>query len=222
MYKSIFQKEWTKLRWVLLAYVVVSYFAIFSISMDIYHAFKVHGAVKYWNNVIAYQVFFFDMLKFIPVIGGFALAIFQFLPESLNNRYKLGFHLPISEKKLLLFMLLVGMLIIISVNFLTTIGFYIFISVFFPAEIVNVSVLSTLPWFLAGMIAYLGTATTVTEPNWFQRIVLGIMTYFSMNLLLREESFSQYTPVLGYYILIILIYTITILFPGHRLRKGSK
>lgn len=205
-----------------MAYLIISYSALASIAMDLNHAFKIHGAVKYWNNIIAYQIFFFQLLKYIPVIGGLVIAILQFLPESLNKRYRLSFHLPINEQKLLLYMLFIGGAAIVLIDLLTIGGYACISSIFFPAEIVKISMASMVPWFLAGLITYLGTATVVTEPNWVQRVVFGITTYFCINLLLQEGGFAQYNHILGYYIAILLLYTITILFPGHRLRKGAK
>jgi hypothetical protein len=222
MYRSLFEKEWIKLRWVFLAYLIISYSALASIAMDLNHAFKIHSAVKYWNNVIAYQVFFFQLLKFIPVIGGLTIAILQFVPESLNQRYRLAFHLPINEQKLLLYMLFIGSAAILMINLLTIGGYACICSIFFPSEIVKISMVTMVPWFLAGLITYLGTATVVTEPNWVQRIVFGITTYFCINLLMQESAYAQYNHILGYYVAILLLYSITILFPGHRLRKGAK
>ena len=93
---------------------------------------------------------------------------------------------------------------------------------FFPSDIVSISLATTIPWFLSGIITYLGTSATVIEPNWIQKIAIGVTTYFTYNLLLSEKLFAQYNNVLIYYFLITLIFGIIILFPGHRLRKGSK
>ncbi len=95
-------------------------------------------------------------------------------------------------------------------------------SSFYPYEIVFLSAISTIPWFMAGLIIYLGVSTVISEPNWFQKIVLSVMTFYSINLLLQEKSFGQYNQVLVYYTILIMLYTIMILFPGHRLRKGAK
>ncbi len=222
MYKSLFEKEISKTKWVLLAYLLVSYIALLSITSDLHYAFKTHGAIKYWLNVITYHSFYFEIFKFIPIIGGFALAILQFVPESLNKKYRLSFHLPINEKKLLLFYLLFGVVSILLINIVVMIGFIFISSRYFPHEIVTVSALSMMPWFIAGIIIYLGTATVTSEPNWFQKIVLGTMTFYSINLLIQEKLFCQYDNILGYYIILISLYIIIILFPGHRLRKGAK
>jgi hypothetical protein len=222
MFRSLFEKEWIKIKWVLLAYLVISAIAIISIASDLHYSFKIHGAMKSWTNVITYHTFYFSILKFIPIFAGLAISVFQFVPESLNERYRLSFHLPINEKILLLFNLLIGIVAILIINTIITLELFIISSTFYPAEIVNISIISIIPWFLAGLITYLGTSTVICEPNWTQRIFLSITTFYSMNVLTQERFLNQYTQIIGIYIVMIIIYTITILFPGHRLRKGAK
>ncbi|MBN2280170.1 MAG: hypothetical protein JXQ65_06295 [Candidatus Marinimicrobia bacterium] len=222
MYRSLFQKEWIKLRWAFLAFLVIGYAALFSIASDLHYGIKMHGAVKYWSNVITYHSNYFSLLKSLPVLGGIAIALLQFVPESINRRYRLFFHLPINEQKILLFMLWVGTGITLVIDGLILIGLYAIATLFFPAEIVTISLLTTLPWFLAGIITYLGVSTLAIEPSWVQKIAIGVTTYFTFDLLLSERNFAQYNDVLVYYLLITLILGIIILYPGHRLRKGSK
>jgi len=222
MFKSLFEKEWIKLRWVLLAYIIIGYAAIFSIGSDLQYGIKMHGAVKYWSNVITYHTNFFSILKYLPIFGAITLAVIQFVPESINKRYRLSFHLPMNEQKLLIFMLLFGIVSMLLLDVLIALGLFVVSGMFFPSDIVSISLVSIVPWFLAGIITYLGTSTVVIEPNWVQKVVIGITTYFTFELLMAERLFTQYNNVLIYYFLITLIYGIIILFPGHRLRKGSK
>lgn len=222
MFKSLLEKEWIKLKWVLLAYIIIGYAAIFSIASDLQYAISMHGAVKYWNNVITYHTMYFNILKYLPVLVAIALATIQFIPESINKRYRLAFHLPINEQKLLLFMLLFGVVAMVVLDILLVLGLYVVAYSFFPAEIMSMSLITVIPWFLAGIVCYLGTATLVIEPNWVQKITIGITTYFAFELLLSERLYIQYNTVLPYYLLITLLFGIIILFPGHRLRKGSK
>lgn len=222
MYRSLFEKEWIKIKWGLLAYLLISIVAVLSIASDIHYGIKVHGAMKMLTNLITYQTVFFGILKGLVILAGIAIAFFQFLPESLNKRYRLSFHLPISENRLLLFNLSVGVATIVVINIFIALFFFLVISIFYPHEVVSASVMTMIPWFMAGIIGYLGTATAISEPSWSQRIMLGIMTYFTLLIFTKEQMFNQHTQVLSYYCLLILLYSFIILFPGHRLRKGAK
>ena len=222
MFKSLFEKEWIKIKWALLAYLLVSIAAVFSIASDAHYSIKVHGAMKLLTNLITYQSIYFGMLKGLVILAGIAIAFIQFLPESMNKRYRLSFHLPISENKLLLFNLTVGVASILIINLIIALVFSVVIGKFYPIEILSSSVMTMIPWFMAGLIGYLGTATTISEPSWNQRIVLGLMTYFSIVLFTKEQMFNQYTQVLGYYFVLVILFSTIILFPGHRLRKGAK
>ncbi len=222
MFKSLFEKEWIKLRWVLLAYIVIGYAALFTIGSDLQYGIKMHGAVNYWSNVITYHVYYFNVLKYLPILSAIALALIQFVPESINKRYRLAFHLPVNEQKLLFFMLIFGVLFLLIIDLLIMAGLFVVSTIFFPTDIVSISLVSTIPWFLAGIITYLGISTMAIEPNWLQKIAIGLTTYFTFDLLLTEKLFAQYNNILIYYFLITMIYGIIILFPGHRLRKGSK
>jgi hypothetical protein len=222
MFISLFEKEWIKLKWVFAAYLIISFIALLSVLTDLNHAFKIYGAVKYWNSLITYQTIFFSILKYIPVIGGLAVALLQFVPESINKRYRLAFHLPINEQKVLLTMLAIGGAAILVINLLTIIGHMAIISIFFPSDVVTMSTATIIPWVFAGLITYLGASTVIIEPNWVQKIVFGTTTFFAMNLLMKEKTFAQYNHILGIYLILILLFSVTILFPGHRLRKGAK
>ena len=222
MYKSLFEKEWLKIRWVLLAYAIISLSVLIYIISDLHHSFEMKGAIKNWLAVIIHHKSYFSSLKYIPVIGGFAVAIFQFVPESFENRFRLSFHLPLNEIKLLLFMLVIGVTSILLVDIITILGFIFASSGFFTVEIVNASFQTMIPWFMGGIVTYLGIATVTVEPNWYQRIILALVTYFAMSLYFQGTGYKQYNHVLDVYLIPALLFTITILFPGHRLRKGAK
>ena len=207
MYKSLFEKEWMKLRWVLLAYLVIGIAALFSIASDLQYGIKMHGAVKYWSNVITYHTNYFSILKYLPIFAAISLALIQFVPESINKRYRLSFHLPINEQKLLLFMLFFGTVCLTLIALLLVCGLFIISSIFFPSEIVSISLVSTIPWFLAGIITYFGISTVAIEPGWFQKVAIGTITYFTYDLLLSEKLFAQYNTILIYYLIINSICT---------------
>ena len=222
MYRSLFDKEWLKVRWVFLAYIILSISVLVYIASDLRHTFEMKGAIKNWLAITIHHEMYFSSLRYLPMLGGFALAIFQFVPESFDNRFRLSFHLPINEIKLLLYMVILGLGAIIIVDLITIGGFIAVSSSFFPAEIVSASYQTMIPWFMAGLVTYLGIATAVVEPNWYLRIVLGLITYFTASLYTQGTIYMQYNHVLATYAIPILLLTITIIFPGHRLRKGAK
>ncbi len=224
MYKALFYKEWIKIRWALLGYLSVVVLDLLYIGLNLRYEFEVASAIRRWLVTINYQIQYFSpiIFKYLPVIGGLAIGILQFVPEAVKNRFRLSFHLPIEEKKMLLFEILIGIVFILAIYLIIIIGLLIIGNTFFPVELTRAAILTSLPWLLAGIIVYMATAMITSEPSWNKKIILMILTFFTLALYFQGRNFNQYNHCIIQYTILMLLFTITILFPGYRLRKGSK
>ena len=222
MYKAILYKEWIKIKWVLVGFAAICLAVLVYIGLDSRHNIEMSGAIKTWLLIIQRKVLYYSLLKYIPLFAGIALAVAQFVPEMTKNRFRLSFHLPIDEKRMLLFMILIGLLTNMLVYILIIVGLMITGSAFYPQEIVLSSLITVTPWLLAGIAGYLAASMIVIESTWKNRIILSIISIAYFNLLFLENGYNEYRFSFWNYFIVVILFSITILLPGYRLRKGSK
>ena len=139
-----------------------------------------------------------------------------------KNRFRLSFHLPIDERKLLMSMVSIGIINIVLISIVLIVGLLIIGITFYPFEITQASIITSLPWLMAGFLSYFVTSMIIVEPSWIYRILFIIIAYTSWELFFQEYAFNQYVYSIWKYFLFLLLFSIVILFPGYRLRKGSK
>ncbi len=222
MFKAILYKEWIKIRLFLIIVVSVSISSLLYIGFDVRHAIEMSGPTKNLLSLITYHTRYFSMIKYIPLVSGIALAIIQFVPEMTKNRFRLSFHLPIDERKLLMSMVTIGIINILLVSIILIVGLLIIGTTFYPVEITQASLMTSLPWLLAGFLSYFAASMIIVEPIWKFRVIYMVITYASWELFFQEYAFNQYVYSIWKYILFMTLFSIIILFPGYRLRKGSK
>ena len=133
---------------------------------------------------------------------------------------RLSYHLPISEKKLLLSMTSIGFFLLI-VNLVIIVGGLVGISyIYYTTEIVQSMISTIFPWLLGGIAIYFLTSTIILEPSWKYRIILIIIAFAFLKLLFMEGGYNEYQFSIWKYVLIIVFFPLMVLFPGHRFRKG--
>lgn len=221
MYQAILYKEWLKIRWVVLGSVLAILGVLGYLGLYVRLYFKMNEAINVWLYMIQRKVLYYSILKFIPLLIAIILAVTQFTPEMIKKRYRLMFHLPFSETRSLLFMTGVGLFSLLVNALLILIGLIIIGSTYFPAEVTVSSIITVLPWLLAGFVAYLATAAIILEASWKYRIIYALFFIPFIQSLFLERGYNEYQYSIGTYFLISLLFSIVILFPGHRLRKGS-
>jgi|AntAceMinimDraft_17_1070374.scaffolds.fasta_scaffold24840_2 hypothetical protein len=220
MFKSIIYKEWIKTRWV----VIISFLAVFItliyIQLEVRHYIELMTAFANWLYIVQRKMLYYEIFKYFPLIIGAVISILQFVPEMSKNRMRLSYHLPISEKKLLLSMTFIGFSLLI-VNLAIIIGGLVEISyIYYPTEIVQSMLFTIFPWLLGGIAIYFLTSTIILEPSWKYRIILIIIAFAFLKLLFMEGGYNEYQFSIWKYVLIIVFFPLMVLFPGHRFRKG--
>jgi len=220
MLKAILYKEWLKIRWVYLAMIVISLLLLLNIFLNIAHDMKFVGANGYWSSVIFRGFQFYHSLRFVPLLIGLVIAFAQFLPEMLMSRLKLTLHLPVKENKLLFQMIFIGFLALLLLFFLTVLMLSIMTRIYFPADILFSMLITTIPWFIAGFIAYFSIAMILIEPTWSQRILLILIVFGFVDLFLKNPWYNSYLHSLPKFILLAALFSITIMLSGNRFRKG--
>jgi hypothetical protein len=220
MIKSLFYKEWLKIRWTFLALGGISFIAIFYIFLDVAHGIELNGAVNYWAYLIYKKYPFGYDLLYIPFIIGVVLGIAQYYPEINSGRLKLTLHLPIKENKILITMVLLtgGLLLVL---FLINLLLFTLLSGFhFPKEITFFNLLIIIPFYIAGLLSYFATATIMVEPVWSRRIPQLI---FFLGLISILFGGGEFTTILILFFLILCCFSLmTILLSGFYYKRGIK
>ena len=221
MWKSVIFKEWLKIKWFAIAFTILGLLTIGYIFLTIQHSFLFSGGKNVWysSQFMGYQYFFY--FKFIPVLGGIALSVSQYVPELTNKRIKLTFHLPVKENKILLMMHSFGALTLTAAYLLLFVVFTALSRVYFPSQIVFDAVVSILPWIFAGYVTYFFVALIVLEPIWMRKLLYAAVAGLFTTIYLQSPGTAAYAPAnTGLFILTILL-SIVVLFSAYRFRKGE-
>ena len=223
MLKAILYKEWIKLRW---AVIVIAALTVLSLAYSIatinYYV-EFQGAFQNWMYVIGKNLLLKNIVfvKVLPLITGLAFALIQFVPEMTNKRMRLSYHLPISEKKLLISSTGFGYMFLLAEIIFLFFGLWLVISMTYPTEVVHKVLMTTIPWFLGGSAIYFMTAFIILEPTWIYRIIYVVVAYGLIELNFRASTYDQYQNLWAL-ILIVAVMPLTVMFAGHRFRRGTK
>ncbi len=221
MWKSVFYKEWLKIRWFIVGYTLLGVMGIGYLSLALKHNFAFTGGKNVWNAVLFQGYQFYSLFKYVPLAGGLAIAIAQYLPETVNKRLKLTIHLPLAENKVLLLMQAFGAGSLL-VSFLIFGGLLSgFSLIYFPIEMVADIVITILPWLLSGFAAYFMVALIILEPKWIFRFCYLLVGGFFLAIYFASSATSAYAPVNSGLIVLTALLSIAFVFSAYRFRKGE-
>ena len=222
MFKAIVFKEWVKIRWAYGAAAVVCLLMLGNIVLNLNHDIKFNTPIAVWSAIVFQGYQYYGGLRFIPLFVGLMVAAAQFIPEMVTSRLKLSLHLPVRENSIVLQMLAVGLiavaaLLLVAVLLLSVISLY-----YFPTQILRSALFSSAPWFLAGLVGYLGLSAIIIEPRWVRRAFLLIVSYGVIDSLLLAVNYETFIPLLPSATLVAACFTLAIVFTGYRFRRGVR
>ena len=189
---AIFYKEWIKTRWyLLLALLVTLGFAGYSM-LRINRVASMKGVEHVWEVMLSRDTVFVDLLEFIPLLVGILLALVQFVPEMHHKCLKLTLHLPYPQLRMINLMLLYGLMTVYMQGVLAP-------------ELYSRILLTALPWYLAGIAAYLLISWICLEPTWKRRVlnlVISVLLLRIFFLAPAPEAYNAFLPWLAIYTLL--------------------
>lgn len=166
MLKSIFYKEWLKLRlfWCLALVVHVGLVAYILLSLR--STLLAAGVVETWATMIGRDVLMVNALMYVPLVTGVCAAICQWLPEMQVKRIRLTLHLPIDYTASISAMLLTGIVGLCTLFTVDAAVLAIVEQLWLPRELVWRTFLTCLPWYIGGMLGYTLLSWCILEPQW--------------------------------------------------------
>lgn len=204
--RAIFYKEWIKTRWyLLLASLTMFGFVIYSM-LRINRVANLKGIEHVWEVMLAKDVVFVDLLEFIPLLVGVLLAVVQFVPEMHRKCLKLTLHLPVAQLKMVNQMLLYGLVSLLACFAICWLIMWGYMQSVFPHELYNRVLLTSAPWFVAGVAAYLLVAWVCLEPTWKRRVLYLVVSILLLRLFFlasAPEAYNGFLPLLVIYTLLL-------------------
>lgn len=222
MIKAIFYKEWIKTRWYwLLSLLLSTGFAGYAM-LRVARVYSMKGAEHLWIVMIQRDAIFVDLLQFVPLFVGLAFALVQFVPEMHHKSFKLTLHLPIRATRAVAAMLSFGSVLLIATFALSLMLMWGYLQSVLAPELWQHIILSTLPWYLAGLAAYLLTAWISLEPTWKHRVINGVVALLLLRIYFMSpapESYNSFLPLLA---VVTLSYSLLSMLSLTRFRDGRQ
>jgi len=221
MVKSIVFKEWLKIRWAAYAVSLIFLLMLGYIYLNTSYYMRFMAPSEMWYNVVvrAY-IYYGNLFIYLPLFAGILIGITQFVPEISENKLKLHLHLPLKENYLLFWMIFIGTALLLIIFIVSFLILELISSLFFPYEVLKSVLLTSLPWFLTGLIGYWAVAMISIEILWKVRVAMMILSFGFISLLLNLEIFNSYENSILIFILLSLFFTFQIFLSGYRFRKG--
>lgn len=218
MIQAIFRKEFFKIRLLSLLTLAVHICILLYIYVSTRRLFILDHPEVVWYRVLHLGQIHYGLLKYIPLLSGILIACFQFLPEMWGERFRLSLHLPVSPALVALSHLLVGMTVYCVMALADLCGLGLIASLFFPWQGIKISLLTALPWTMAGAGAYLGMALTLLEPDFRLKAVNLIIGAGVTGFYLQNVDPGAYGPSLVLLIVPLVLMMPAVLLPVFRFR----
>lgn len=219
-YQGLLYKEWIKLRYLgLLPFALL----LLALGESFYSMNNLHaasGGQSLWTQVLFRSRMYFERMQYLPLFTGIWLAGVQFLPECLNKRLRLFFHLPVHEQKALVLMLGTGFALLLGFSALFCVVQTHIVSRFLPTEVAQLTVQTILPLCLSGFVAYLATVLVLIEQRPWRRCWHAMLGYVLATALCNLNGYGRYVDNLPVFALLALALLLGL--PGvlDRIRRG--
>ncbi len=222
MIKAIFYKEWIKMRWFcLVAALFLAGFTAYAL-LRVQRVITFKGAAHIWGVMLEKEVVFIDILQYLPVLLGVLLALVQFIPEMTHKRLKLTLHLPFPQRKMILLMMGVGLAALAVLSAVQAFVLWCYFHTLLAPELVSRILLTSLPWYLAGLALYPLAAWVCLEPTWRRRVADILVAVGVCRLFFLSETPQAYDGMLPWLLALLLCVLFFPLLSVYRFKQGCQ
>lgn len=222
MIKAIFYKEWIKMRWFcLVAALFLAGFTAYAL-LRVQRVITFKGAAHIWEVMLEKEVVFVDILQYLPVLLGVLLALVQFIPEMTHKRLKLTLHLPFPQRKMILLMMGVGLAALAVLSAVQAFVLWCYFHTLLAPELVSRILLTSLPWYLAGLALYPLTVWVCLEPTWRRRVADILVAVGVCRLFFLSETPQAYDGMLPWLLALLLCVLFFPLLSVYRFKQGCQ
>lgn len=222
MIKAIFYKEWIKMRWFcLVAALFLAGFTAYAL-LRVQRVITFKGAAHIWEVMLEKEVVFIDILQYLPVLLGVLLALVQLIPEMTHKRLKLTLHLPFPQRKMILLMMGVGLAALAVLSAVQAFVLWCYFHTLLAPELVSRILLTSLPWYLAGLALYPLAAWVCLEPTWRRRVADILVAVGVCRLFFLSETPQAYDGMLPWLLALLLCVLFFPLLSVYRFKQGCQ
>jgi len=188
MIKSIFTKEWLKVKFYFYflfatSFIILAYFA-FNLNFDF--ATIEPESMMWYRFIQIEQKPYFYLVYFYLIIGAI-IAFSQFLPEIIQKRIKLTLHQPLAVSSIANFHLLFGMIILCILFIFLSLSLLIITSLYYPKEIIQIILEDTIAYSFASILLYILLSSLIIEQNKKVQILKAIITALFLFTFIKEK-----------------------------------
>lgn len=180
------------------------------------------GAAHIWEVMLEKEVVFIDILQYLPVLLGVLLALVQFIPEMTHKRLKLTLHLPFPQRKMILLMMSVGLAALAVLSAVQAFVLWCYFHTLLAPELVSRILLTSLPWYLAGLALYPLAAWVCLEPTWRRRVADILVAVGVCRLFFLSETPQAYDGMLPWLLALLLCVLFFPLLSVYRFKQGCQ
>lgn len=201
MNKALFFKEWLKIRTCYLCMAAVVAAMTVYCLMRIGRVITIKDVSHLWELMIGRDMVFTEVLQYVFLPVGIAVAVAQFLPEILQKRLKLTLHLPVSQQRMTFTMLAFGAIALVVLFALNALAVWGYTQRLLAEELTARILLTMIPWYLGGLAAYFLTAWILTEPTLYMKIVAALLSIAVLRVYYLSddpESYNGFLPFLAW------------------------
>jgi len=220
MLTSFVLKEWLKVKWIFIGLAIAHGIVALLVYYDLSNMFKTYRANEILLSFLTYEVIYFINVKYAALLSALLIGIFQFFPEINQARLKLTFHLPVKENTLVFQMAATGVALLVALNVFDTLALSLITMTFFPREIFESMVTTTLPWYLGSICAYFWVVIVFIEPNWMKRILLLCIGIGIVSLFFAGEGFGRYASSLVSFCVLTAVTGAAIFLSAYNYKRG--
>ena len=220
MLTSLVFKEWLKIKWIVIGLAIVHGIVALTIYYDLANLFKAYRANEVIIQFLTFEVVFYVNMKYVALLSGLLIGVFQFFPELNQSRLKLTFHLPVKESILIFQMALTGVVLLLALSLLDTIALSIITLKYLPREFFESMLATTLPWYLGGLCLYLWVVVIFVEPNWAKRILLLCVGIGLVSLYIAGQGYATYVSSLWYFAFLMLLSGSILFLSAYNFKRG--
>jgi len=219
MFKAIAHKEWLKLKRIWWISLGLNIAAVGYLYLSLYHLFTVEYAEMIWYQAFEIGTLHYESIRYLVLLTGALLGLAQFVPEMIGHRFRLSLHLPVRENTFVLLCLLIGVGAVTLIATFDAFCLYGTLRLFFPAEGAMSGLLTALPWFFAGLVAYLGTALVVLEPQLVRKLVCLPISVGFLWIFFQGDTYESFNRAFLWPALLCILFVPAVLLPAHRYRN---
>ena len=177
MYKSIFKKEWLKVKNIYFLLILLVFVCIFYYTFRLNFDFTtIEPETMMWYRFIQLNSKPYSIFLYLFLALAITFSFLQFLPELIQKRVRVTVHLPFSIEKIVFFHTILGLVLLSLILSILAVANLFINNTYYPYEVVLITLKDMIIFSCIAVVTYLLTASLIVEQNRKILILKAIFT----------------------------------------------